>query len=48
MKAKGVIAAVLFGTAAIVGTAYGVGTGMKKKENPVEVVSVKPVCTAMA
>lgn len=43
MKAKKLVAAALIGVAAVVGTAYGVGTSMKKKEQPVEVTPVPSV-----
>lgn len=43
MKVKGLIISIAAGTALIVGTAYGIGMGMKKKAQPVEVVSVPSV-----
>ena len=43
MKVKGLIISITAGTALIVGTAYGIGMGMKKKAQPVEVVSVPSV-----
>ncbi len=43
MKVKGLIISITVGTALIVGTAYGIGMGMKKKAQPVEVVSVPSV-----
>ena len=34
MKVKGLIISITAGTALIVGTAYGIGMGMKKKAQP--------------
>lgn len=43
MKAKGAIVSVLVTAALVVGTAYGIGTSMKRKEEPVEVVALPSI-----
>lgn len=43
MKVKGIIATVVISGAVVIGIGYGVGTSMKKKVMPVEVVSVPSI-----